>query len=174
MVRQFNGKIFKFPEEFPAFKIEIHSFKWNLVVPDDLRPVILKQLHDDALASHGSVNRTLARLRTRYTRLAMSRDIKDYFRKCEVCQTTKSSNKVLCNEKGKLKAPWKMVALDLVGPVPKTSHGNVYILIIMDVFRSLLYSTLFEQPCQPRKCIEQQVFFMFVCTPDESFQKSLQ
>lgn len=173
-------RILKFPEECPAFKIvddfvfkyepriRNHSFKWKLVVPADLRPVILKQHHDDVLASHGGVKKTLARVRTRYTWPAMSKDIRNYVRKCEVCQTTKSSNVVLRNEMGQPKnpeSPWKMIALDLVGPLPRSSHGNVYILIVMDIFSKfvILHPLRTATSAPIIKFLEQNIFFMFGC-----------
>lgn len=171
-------KILQFPEECPAFKIvddsiykyepktSVYSFKWKLVVPTDLRPTILKQLHDDALASHGGVKKTLARIRTRYTWPSMAKDIKAYVRKCEICQTTKGSNIVLRGEMGQPKDPtnpWSMIALDLVGPLPRSSHGNVYILIVMDVFtKFVIFHQLRAATSAPIiRFIENQVFLMF-------------
>lgn len=42
-------------------------YKWKLVVPADLRPVILKKFHDVVLALHGGFKKTIARVRARYT-----------------------------------------------------------------------------------------------------------
>ena len=66
----------------------------------------------------------------------MVAEVRRLLRTCEVCQMAKpGGNKPPCSRQ-RLYAgrPWQKVAIDLVGPMPKTQRGNQWISVLSDHF----------------------------------------
>ncbi len=66
----------------------------------------------------------------------MYQDIKDWIATCQVCQ---AQAKLPRSNKAPLQPisvgrPMHCVGIDIVGPLPRTSQGNAYILVMMDYF----------------------------------------
>lgn len=143
-----RNKILKNPNDFPGFKCDDegvykyvstskNGFVWKLVVPDTLRMQVINEAHNPPTAAHGGMNKTLNRIKLRYFWPSMTKDTKNYVRTCEICQTTKYPNITLRHEMGAMKdpvKPWEMVSVDLMGPLPRSSKGNIFLLVITDVF----------------------------------------
>lgn len=70
-------------------------FFFKLWIPTGLVPEVLKIAHDDPLASHGGVHKTLERLRRYYYWSGLVRDVKEYILACDVCKMTKAPNSTL-------------------------------------------------------------------------------
>jgi hypothetical protein len=66
----------------------------------------------------------------------MRRDIEDYIRACPICNCTKPSNQRASTAmRGRRPhQPWEVIALDVMGPYPRTSRGKKNILVITDLF----------------------------------------
>uniref|UniRef100_A0A3B3BNI0 Integrase catalytic domain-containing protein n=1 Tax=Oryzias melastigma TaxID=30732 RepID=A0A3B3BNI0_ORYME len=66
----------------------------------------------------------------------MSCDAKNYVVSCAVCQTTKPSQRKTAGLMIPIEPqrPWEYTGVDYVGPLPRTSSGNVYILVFVDYF----------------------------------------
>ena len=104
----------------------------KILVPEGLRVKILKRFHDSPYAGHLGTRKTIARIRRRYLWPKMTKEIKDYIRKCEICAKRKAL--------GASKAPlrpipppehvWQTMAMDIVGPLTQTEKGNCYILVM--------------------------------------------
>lgn len=122
----------------------------HLVLPDSLRDMVLKMLHDDPTAGHLGVTRTMHRVRQRFYWVNNKRDVAKWCMECPECQI---HNKQSC-VKAPLKQyrvgnPMERVALDIFGPLPRTSTGKLYILVISD------YYTRWTE-CYPMADIEAQ------------------
>ncbi|KAF4529666.1 hypothetical protein B566_EDAN017966 [Ephemera danica] len=63
-----------------------------IVVPRAVRRLVLAAYHDEALAAHLGVFKTYRRIRNLYTWPNLRRDVIEYVRSCELCQTGKSLN----------------------------------------------------------------------------------
>lgn len=141
------------PEHYSGFKVtgnliykylpRKHGtyFEWKLIVPVLMRPQILKECHDLPCSSHGGVAKTISRIRLRYYWPSMLKDIKNYVRVCEICQTTKIPNITLRHEMGAPKVatkPWEMVSIDLIGPLPRSKKGYVYLLVLIDIYTKFI------------------------------------
>lgn len=140
--------------------------KWKVVVPFDLREKILKKCHDDPTSSHGGIKKTIYKVKTNYYWPCMSKNIKEYVKKCVLCQTCKPVNFIMRNEMGQPKdpeKPWKMLSVDLVGPLPRSKNGNSYILVVLDVYsKFVLVKPLKKATAKTvTQFIEEQVFLMF-------------
>ena len=104
----------------------------QLVLPVQCRKPVLHLAHSIPLAGHLGRRKTASRILQRFYWPGIFCDVYEYCRSCTECQ--KSS------PKGKTKAqlvplpvidvPFKRIAMDIVGPLPRTTSGKRYILVI--------------------------------------------
>lgn len=75
-------------------------------------------------------------LSERFFWVSMSWDIAKYVCTCTICASTKASNwKVNTNVRGRRPHQiWKVIALDIMGPFPRTPWGKTNILVVTDLF----------------------------------------
>ena len=108
----------------------------QLVAPIKLRKDIMRFVHDKRLAGHLGVNKTLHNVRSRFYWVGHKDDVKRWCRKCWVCASRKP-------RPGAKKAPLQQkptgdrlerIAMDILGPLPQTVNGNIYILVASDYF----------------------------------------
>ena len=112
----------------------------QIVLPEMYRCDILKIAHDVAMAGHMGVERTLQRIRKRFLWPGVVKDVKNYVQSCPECQKgAKRPMKVLLMKMPIIGKPFERIAMDIVGPLPKTSNGYQYILVISD------YATRFPE-----------------------------
>ncbi|CAM1295897.1 Uncharacterised protein r2_g521 [Pycnogonum litorale] len=122
----------------------------QLVVPEKLRKLIMELAHDSILGGHLGVQKTLDRILGEFYWPGVHGDIKRYCRSCDICQRTIPKGKV---RKAPLESvpmvntPFAKVAVDLVGPLLKSSRGYRYILTVVD------YATRYPEAI-PLKSIE--------------------
>ena len=66
----------------------------------------------------------------------MVAEVRRTLRSCEVCQVAKPGGNRPPGSRQRLYAgrPWQKVAIDLVGPLPRTRRGNQWILVLSDHF----------------------------------------
>ena len=107
--------------------------RWCVICPIALRKSIIWQTHSMA---HSGMNRTLSRLQLAWYWPGMTAEVRRVVKSCEVCQATKGGGTHPAGGQQRLYAgrPWQKVAVDLVGPMPETSRGNKWILVLMDHF----------------------------------------
>ena len=108
------------------------TIKWQLIVPENLRSEVLQHLHDAKTAGHLGVAKTVERVKQRFYCHKYSQDMRDWCRKCDLCSSRRRPQR-------KLRAPMRTynvvtpmerVALDILGPLPVSTSGNKYILVI--------------------------------------------
>lgn len=105
----------------------------TLIHQDEIEQV-LKDFHDSPLSGHQGVNRMISRISNQFKWLGLSRDIKNYVRKCPSCQVTKSSNK---NKQpmaitSTSHTPFYCVSIDVVGPLVTSRENFKYVLTFQD------------------------------------------
>lgn len=93
-------------------------------------------MHNTLNAAHFGVNKTLEKVKSNFHWYKMKEDIKIHIKGCSVCNRNKSLGK---RQKAALQTyiagyPMNRVALDVIGPLPKTKRGNRFILVIGDHF----------------------------------------
>ena len=108
----------------------------QLVLPQQLVTEVLSKLHDDTTGGHLGVMKMLERVRTRFYWVGQRRDVKKWWKACQICAVRKSQPK---KHKAPLQIepatyPLERIAMDILGPLPETEHGNKYILVIRDYF----------------------------------------
>jgi transposase InsO family protein len=78
-------------------------------------------------------------MRKRYFWKNMYRDIEDAVRSCEQCARNNVHEMTRVSHMQLFPAhePLEFVAIDIFGPLPKTAHGNRFLLVISDRFSKL-------------------------------------
>jgi hypothetical protein len=67
----------------------------------------------------------------------MRADVCRYVRKCPVCASVKPEQRLPAGKMGsrpEITRPWQMIIADLFGPLPRSTNGHEYVLVIMDYF----------------------------------------
>lgn len=111
--------------------------KWLIYVPSEFTSQIIKQCHDDILAGHGGFFKTLKRIQKFYYWPNMRDEISRYCNECKQCQAAKPSNQNNMSVMGKFrepKYPWRQIATDFIGPLPRSKSGYAWMLTIVDLF----------------------------------------
>jgi hypothetical protein len=116
-------------------KISDHP-RWQLVVPEHLRPQILMQLHNGILGGHQGRRKTVSLVSSAFYWPGHTADIKAWCRKCDICSQAKVSKttywKVPLQQKTAL-GPFDEVSLDVL-QLTVTAAGNKYVLMVVDKF----------------------------------------
>ena len=106
---------------------------YQLVLPRSLQHLVLRQLHDSS--GHFGMKKTQRKVQERVYWPSYLSDVASWVRECSICQRRNPSN----GEKAPLipiptSGPFEKVSWDIMGPLPVTSRGNRYILIVTDLF----------------------------------------
>ena len=100
------------------------------------RRAVLEGARDLPCAGHLGRRKTYGRLCQQFYWPGMYADVQTYIKSCLACQQRKS----LANHSaGELQLfstsrPFEMVGIDLIGPFPKSSSGNTYVVTMVDRF----------------------------------------
>lgn len=141
------------PQEYDNFKIqnellyynpslkeeecEMSSCLWRLCVPRELRKTIIKENHDGEGSYHGGRYKTIKKIKADYYWPNMNEDIAKYVRECETCKLIKPYNKITTPPAGNFveaNRPFRIIASDLVGPLPMSKKGNRFLIVAIDLF----------------------------------------
>ena len=109
--------------------------KNKLVVPMGMRELVMKEGHVNVMAGHFGVEKTQDKIKNSYFWPGMNGDIEVYVRGCLNCERSKGGKKVRAQLESFVSgAPMEKVHIDVIGPLPRSKKGNVYILTIIDSF----------------------------------------
>ncbi|GBL81190.1 Retrovirus-related Pol polyprotein from transposon 412 [Araneus ventricosus] len=113
-----------------------NSCRWQLILPKSRIQEVLRETHDSASGGHFGVMKTLSKTRERFYWDRLRADVEKWCRECHACGTRKGPK---TRTKGRLQrynvgAPFERMALDILGPLPVTTKGNRYVLVLMDYF----------------------------------------
>ena len=106
----------------------------QLVLPQKCRKVVLELAHNIPLAGHKGKNKTAQRIMQRFYWPTLYKDTAEYCRTCAECQKTS-------NRKGRpaplislpiIEEPFQRIAMDIVGPLPRSRSGKRYVLVVCD------------------------------------------
>lgn len=109
--------------------------RFLLVVPTRLRSQVLRTMHDDATSGHLGTARTLHRTKERFFWPNMHRTVAQYVASCQECQKYKRPTHVppgLLHPVAPPSSPFEQVGIDLLGPFPRSSTGNRWVIVCVD------------------------------------------
>ena len=129
----------------------------QLVVPKQLRPRIIEELHQGIGGGHLGHEKTLGRLKERFYWPGHYTDVQNWCQSCVNCTTRKTPAPGRRAPMGTIVASYLMqiVATDLVGPLPESDTGNQYILVIADYFTR--YMEAFPLPNQEATTVAKKL-----------------
>ena len=106
----------------------------QLMLPTTCRPTVLKLAHNIPMAGHLGKKKTADRILQRVYWPGVFRDVEDHCRTCEERQKTMSRRpaKAPLVPLPVMEEPFRRIAMDIVGPLPWSSTGKRYILVICD------------------------------------------
>ena len=108
----------------------------RIVVPSSRREQVLRAAHTNLTAGHSGYKRTLARIARYFMWPGMWKQVREFVRACDGCQRAARND----NAKAPLQPlpivsePFAKVAFDIVGPLPRTTKGNKYLLTMICLF----------------------------------------
>lgn len=159
-----KNTIYKFfPSQSP---IPTNSQDWKLVVPNSLRSSIIAENHNPPTSSHFGFYKTYSRLRELYYWPKMRHDVLKFVRSCKTCGAHKMSNTARMGIMGREKSvnfPFQILAVDLMGPFPRSAKGNSYLLVVGDWFSKFTLLFPMRNATAPSiiKFMEDQVFLVY-------------
>lgn len=165
--------------------IEQDEFEgWRMIVPREERKRVFEENHDLPTAGHGGVRKTFQRIRAQYYWPKMRADIAKYVSGCHACQMHKPSNKRpvgLLLKHAEIRKPWQVIAIDFVGPLPRSKRGNKWILTVTDCFTKFvrLFPLKNAHANNVVRILEDEIFLLFgvpqiiICDNAKNFTGSL-
>jgi transposase InsO family protein len=103
----------------------------RLVLPSAMCDKVIDSCHKEV--GHMGLLKTLERIREAFVWPGMRLDIKNRLRLCGICKVVKSRPEhPPMGEMPIATYPFQMIAMDLIGPLCKSTKGNCYVLNIID------------------------------------------
>ncbi|PIK57505.1 Retrovirus-related Pol polyprotein from transposon [Apostichopus japonicus] len=118
--------------ETDAGDSELHQ----LVVPKEIQEEILDKSHNHRLSGHFMAKKTLKRIRELYYWSGYRGHVEKWCKSCDACASRKGPRKK-ANASLKQYGAGHVLqrcAMDIMGPLPVSSRGNRYVVVIADYF----------------------------------------
>ena len=126
----------------------------QLILPQQCRGTILTLAHSIPLSGHLGKDKTACHILQRFYRPTLYKDVAPFCKSCPSCQKTTRTRKqcVPMVPLPIISEPFSRIAMDIVGPLPRSHSGMKYILVIYD------YATRYpeEIPLNPSMLIMLQ------------------
>ena len=106
----------------------------QVVLPQECRRSVLDIAHTIPIAGHLGRKKTTRRILQRFYWPSLYRDVADYCRSCPECQwsSRRKPGRVPMMPLPVIAEPFSRIAMDIVGPLPRSRSGNRYVLVICD------------------------------------------
>lgn len=141
----------------------------QLVLPQQCRSTVLDLAHRIPLAGHLGRDKTAQRIMQRFYWPTLYSDVAQLVRTCAVCQKTAPGGCVRAPlmPLPVIAEPFRRIAMDIIGPLPKSRSGKKYVLVVCD------YATRYPEAI-PMKAIDAEhvaeelvILFSRVGVPEE-------
>lgn len=160
-----NGLLWKYvKQDYPGLSVDADY--WKIVVPKEDRAEIIRAAHDPPTSGHMGVYKTYSRLMEKYYWPKMRNDVARAIRTCKICNAYKSDPKGNMDHMvshPKPTRPWEVISTDIMGPLPRSTKGNSYILVVTDYLSkfSLIFPLRKATSSAIIKNMEEHVFLLF-------------
>ena len=113
----------------------VYSTSGLLYIPKDetLRTTLMREVHDAPTGGHLGREKTYKRLTAAVYWQGVYHDVRDYVRSCVSCAQNKAHSRTASDFLHPLPIParrWETISMDFVGPLPKTSAGHDFMLVV--------------------------------------------
>ena len=108
----------------------------KIIVPRHLRQDLLIKYHEGIGGGHLGFEKTYIKLKERFYWPRMKIEAKLTCANCIRCGARKITTHALKGTLSQMAAgfPFERIAMDIVGPLPKTSRNNRYLLVVIDYY----------------------------------------
>ena len=108
----------------------------QLLIPATLRREVIQQCHDSIMSAHLGIEKTVEKIKQRFYWYRLGADVKAHIKECPVCCANRHPKKRLraALKDYRVGYPLDRIALDIMGPLPKSRQGNNNLLVIGDYF----------------------------------------
>ena len=108
----------------------------KIVIPSCLRQETLQELHKGVVGGHLGFEKTLEKVKERFYWPGQYKDVQEWCWTYAICAARKTPTP---KPKAALQPvsvgyPMELVAIDILGPLPQSEAGNIYILVVGDYF----------------------------------------
>lgn len=162
-----NQKLYRHVWNLDDFQDDGEMDPWKLCIPTETRSALIKENHDEATAGHLGIAKTIYRMALKYYWPGMFRNINAYVKACTSCQKYKASQQKTPGQMHPTKShgPWHSVATDLIGPLPRSKKGNVYLAVFQDKFTKWVEIQPLKKATAQTVCdaLTEKVFLKFGC-----------
>ena len=106
----------------------------QLMLPTPCRKTVLQLAHELPLAGHMGKKKTSERILQRFYWPTLFHDVAEHCRICGECQRTSPAGKSRAPlvPLPVIDEPFQRMAMDIVGPLPRSHSGNKYLLVVCD------------------------------------------
>jgi len=117
-------------------KVKQKHYKTRVILPACLVQPALKRLHDGIEGSQLGRFKTLRKVQARFWRPGLASTVKDYCAASLTCAECKRPRKTPKAPLHPIPStyPKQRVHIDIIGPLPRTKHGNRYIMTVICSF----------------------------------------
>ena len=137
--------------------------RWQLLVPKAKQREVFQHLHEHNTAGHMGGRRTLERAKLAFFWPRMRENIEAMCRACSRCAARKPAQRTnrAPLQQYLVGEPLERIAIDILGPLPKTRRGNRFVVVIADYFTK--WAEAFALPDQEAITVAKVVVEEFVC-----------
>ena len=116
----------------------------RVILPDQTE-LILFNLHKDLTEAHLGIETTYEKLKERYYWPQMYESVRRYVQQCDACQRRGAPNRKEKSHPIAVKGPFHQIGIDIKGPLPITTKGNRYLIVVMDYLTKWLEAKPLKQ-----------------------------
>lgn len=132
-----SDKPSKINERYKIFNNKLYRKdrgRWKLMIPINLSRQIIKDIH--VAYGHVGCKKTLQLFQEYFTCNAANKMVKQAIKPCDACQKCKDYGKAAVGETKAVipKAKGELISMDYYGPLPTSSGGVKFLLIMVDNF----------------------------------------
>ena len=153
-----NGLLFR-----RSFSDRTGKCRLQLLVPQTRQREVFEHLHDHSTSGHMGLEKTSEKIRFAFFWPGLLRTVKDWCKKCDWCAARKPPLK---KSRAPLQQylfgnPMERIAVDILGPLPRTARGNTHVVVLGDYFTKWMEA--FAVPNQEAATVVTVIVEQFIC-----------
>ena len=147
---------------YRRFENNLSSFE-QVVVPKSLQKEVLQTAHNVRTGAHLGQTKTFKKIQRSFYWIGYRTYVASWIKQCESCAKRKMPVPKFHSslQPSLVGAPFEKIALDILGPLPRSKRGNRYILVIMDYFTK--WAEAYPVRNQEAETIAKVLVEQFIC-----------